>query len=233
MRVAVVRHQIIVGPKAMINTCLSGQAHFWAGYFSRVVAILAVLVFAPVNSARACACCSEAGHRYEGADEIGSADRAMLQQIRFTAKAELSGRADDTMGLIERSSDEREEFPEFVLASAVEPGLLKFRLSREGQERGEISFPLPAVMTRFAVDPRDPADAENPRGPTLYREWRLTGDATLTGMVAKGTHTARVRLILQGRGNHCVDAQDFTHWSLAVEGKAIQFTLSGELDNSN
>lgn len=217
----------------MTNTCLSGQAHSWPGHLFRVAAILVILAFVPVNTARACACCSEAGHRYEGVNEIGSADRAMLQQIRFTARAELSGRADDTMGLIERSSDEREEFPVFVLASAVEPGLLKFRLSREGEERGEINFPLPAVMTRFAVDPRDPADAENPRGPTLYREWRLTGDATLTGMVVKGMHTARVRLVLQGRGNHCVDAQDFTHWFLAVEGKAIQFTLSGELDNSN
>lgn len=229
----VVRHQIIVGPKAMKNSFFSRQAHSRAGIFFRVAAILVVLVFAPVNSARACACCPEVGYRYEGVNEIDTAGRAMLQQIRFTSRAELNGSADDTLGLIERSSDGPEEFPVYVLAISVEPGLLKFKLSREGQERGEISFPLPAVMTRFAVDPRDPADAENPRGPTLYREWRLTGDATLTGMVAKGTHTAQIQLILQGRGNYCVDAQDFTHWSLVVEGKAIQFTLIGELERLN
>ncbi|WP_337660594.1 hypothetical protein [Anderseniella sp. Alg231-50] len=209
------------------------QACFWAGASYRAAGILVVLVFAPINSAHACACCAETGYRSETVSEVGTLGRHILQSIRFTSRAELDGSADNTLGLIKPSSDEPEGSLVYALESTVEPDILKFKLSREGQERGEISFPLPSVMTRFGVDTRDPADSENRLGPTLYREWRLTGDATLTGLVTKGTQTAQIRLILQGRGNYCVDVLDFTHWSLAVEGKAIRFSLIGELERND
>ncbi|MEO1161335.1 MAG: hypothetical protein AAFW74_12935 [Pseudomonadota bacterium] len=215
------------------NVSFFCQACSWTGLSFRTAGILAVLVFAPINSAHACACCAEQGYRSETVSELGSLGRHILQSIRFAPRADLDGSADDTLGLIKLSPDEPEGSTAYDLESTVEPDLLKFKLSQEGQERGEVSFPMPAVMTRFGVDTRDPADSGNRLGPTLYREWRLTGDATLTGLVTKGTHTAQIRLILQGRGNYCVDVQDFTHWSIAVEGKAIRFSLIGELERND
>lgn len=209
------------------------QAHCWIVVFFRNAVIPAILIFAQINSASACACCTEVGQRHEAVRGIDDIQRDVLQSIRFTSRAELIGDEDYVKGLIELSPDEPLSSFEYALASSVEPGLLTFELSQAGQKRGKISFPLPTVIALFEVDTRDAAESENLLGPALYREWRLTGDATLTDMATKGTHTAQIRLILQGRGNSCPNVQDFSHWSLAAEGKDIQFELIGDMQRND
>ena len=53
-------------------------------------------------------------------------------------------------------------------------------------------------------------------GPLLYRELRLEGSLTATGAL-RGT---RYRLVLQGRGNNCLNAGDLRAWHLDVSGGA-------------
>lgn len=208
------------------------HSHLWIRAFVRKAAILAVLVFVQISFASACACCTEVGQRNEGVREIDDIQRDVLQSIKFTSRAQLVGNEDDVRGLINLSIDGSIGSFEYVLASKVAPHLLTFELSQDGQERGKIIFPLPDAMTLFEVDTRDMSSSENGLGPLLYREWRLTGSAILTGMVSEGAHTADIRLILQGRGNSCPNVQDFSHWSLVAEGKDIQFELIGDMQGN-
>lgn len=64
----------------------------------------------------------------------------------------------------------------------------------------------------------------------LYKEWKLTGEVTGFGAFS-GTDSPKqaLTLILQGRGNSCTRAEDFTHWTLVTEGPKGTYSLFGEL----
>ena len=87
---------------------------------------------------------------------------------------------------------------------------------------------LPQKISVFEVDPRDGSDQGT--GPVLYKEWKLTGDVTAFGTF-NATDDARqlLTLILQGRGNSCTAAADFTHWTLVTEGPKGTYSLFGAL----
>ena len=72
-----------------------------------------------------------------------------------------------------------------------------------------LTFAAPSRATSFVADLYD-GKVGGGGGPSLYKELRLTGAST-----GPGTH---YRLILQGRGNNCLVAEDFTHWRLEVTG---------------
>ena len=80
-----------------------------------------------------------------------------------------------------------------------------------------------------ALDPRH-GEREGGLGPALYKEWRLTAPAAGTGIFAPGVGRGQlVTLILQGHGNSCASAADFTHWTLVVSGPAAEYHLFGHL----
>jgi hypothetical protein len=64
----------------------------------------------------------------------------------------------------------------------------------------------------------------------LYKEWRFEGEVNGTGFFKAGI-TARTKyfLVLQGRGNSCDAAEDFTHWQLKITGKKADYAFYGEL----
>ncbi len=64
----------------------------------------------------------------------------------------------------------------------------------------------------------------------LYKEWKLTGEVTGTGAFSATNGVKQsLTLILQGRGNSCTSAVDFTHWTLVMEGPKGRYSLFGEL----
>lgn len=191
--------------------------------------LLAALFMVPSNPAYACGCCSEVGQRDEITSKIGNSDLEVLQALQFGSIAELFGIADDATGLLDLSVEGEEELFDFAMTSKVSPDLITFRLSHAGKGRGTISFPIPEQISVFRVDIRDGKISKGRHGPALYKEWRLNGDATLTGLVTKGIHKAKSKLVLQGRGISCPDTDDFSHWSLTVDGSRAQFRLTGEL----
>jgi hypothetical protein len=67
-------------------------------------------------------------------------------------------------------------------------------------------------------------------GPLLYKEWRFEGRVSGTGFFGAGiVAPTRYLLVLQGRGNGCQDAADFTHWRLQVSGRRAHYAFYGEL----
>jgi hypothetical protein len=112
----------------------------------------------------------------------------------------------------------------------TQPGKTKvdFTFGSPGARPGTLSLKLPQKISIFEVDPRDAPDQG--LGPALYKEWKLTGGVTATGAFSAANDAKQsLTLILQGRGNSCTSAADFTHWTLVMESPAGGYSLFGEL----
>jgi hypothetical protein len=94
---------------------------------------------------------------------------------------------------------------------------------------GTLWFVMPKVVEEFAVDPRDGKQGGG-GGPLLYKEVRLRMPIGGTGVFeAANLGGTTGRLVLQGRGNACLEAEQLTHWSMAVSGPRSAYLLFGSL----
>jgi hypothetical protein len=93
---------------------------------------------------------------------------------------------------------------------------------------GTLSLTRPDNLSIFEVDPRD--RPEQGQGPRLYKEWKLTAPASGDGVFQPGIAPRQLlTLILQGGGNSCTSAIDFTHWTLVMQGPKGNYTFFGKL----
>ena len=101
---------------------------------------------------------------------------------------------------------------------------------RNGDEAGTLNLKLPAKMSRHAADIHDGRTKPGYPEPVLYKEWRFEGEVNGTGFFKAGiVAPTKYSLVLQGRGNSCDAAEDFTHWHLKITGKKADYTFYGEL----
>lgn len=174
-------------------------------------------------AAFACACCANRGDHSQQTARIVQFELAELVRLRFGTAAKLR----TTPG-----------FPADI--KGLEPVATRYRLSQARHARifvltfrdprgnkGTLGFALPERATRLAVDPQDGRRSAG-GGPLLYREWRLEGRITASGVFA-GAGSPRFRLVLQGRGNACMNAGDFRSWILQVTGPKAAFAFYGAL----
>ena len=178
-------------------------------------------------SAYACACCAESGHWSSATTRLGAHERAELDRVRFSPAATTYVTAAGLEGVKGVTSPA----PRYNLVLAKSGRRWKLRLSSAAGRRGTLSFALPASAHAFAADLRNGGTASG-GGPLLYKELRLAGAVAGTGDFLPRIRTARYRLILQGRGNACLSARDFTHWTLQVSGGGARFSLFGSLRRS-
>ena len=88
----------------------------------------------------------------------------------------------------------------------------------------------PISMVDFEADLHESANGGN--GPVLYKEWRFKYRVQSgTGIFQNGIAPAtEYFLVLQGRGNNCTQAEDFTHWRLEITGKKASYAFFGKLN---
>ncbi len=149
----------------------------------------------------ACACCSDKGTWYEQAAGLKSYERSELARLRFAPTA------------FDVPSPEGRNGSYRVTARLTGAS---WRIQLSGLPA--LSFKPPARAISFAADLYDGKQG-SAGGPLLYKELRLAGSSTGPG--------TRYRLILQGRGNNCLAAEDFTHWRLEVTGGAKKLAVYG------
>lgn len=196
-----------------------------------VIALAIGLVPLSIERVYACACCSEQGQRFVGTVDLEK-KRTDIDDMAFGERAELYvGMAD-----IEDNKAVKDTTGSYKLSVSRSDTQMTFRFTdSENSHEGTLSFILPKKMTVFEVDPRELINrGGNPeiRDPVLYKEWRLTGPASGTGMFAPGMGKGQqITLIYQGRGNSCTDASSFTHWTLVVHGPVAEYHLFGILKN--
>jgi hypothetical protein len=192
---------------------------------SLVVAIFAALLtLALPQHASACACCTHYGQRNVDVVALDGGKRAELESLRFGEKAQLlvgEGDPESVKGIASPSAS-------YGLKSAWQGNQLVFDLRDAGGHAGTLTLSVPGKISIFEVDPRDSPDQGS--GPALYKEWKLTGKVTGSGVFSAGAGSNQLlTLIVQGRGNSCTSAGDFSHWTLVMEGPKANYSLFGDL----
>jgi hypothetical protein len=176
------------------------------------------------GDAAACACCAEPGYRLEKTEPVSTNVRDELGAIRLAPVAMLyngARGADGVQGV--RGASEK---PYKITLTRPGNSVVFDVVDATGQS-GRISFAMPQRLSRFEIDPRTDAKATG-SGPNLYKEWRLEGPATTTGIFAGAKGPVTARLVLQGRGNLCTAAPNFAHWHLTLTGAGTSFSLFGD-----
>ena len=167
---------------------------------ARLLASATFVLLLGAGNAYACACCADTAAWSERTARLQPFERSELARVRFAAKA-----ADVPSPAADRVQTYR--------ATGALSGKT-WRIALSGLPA--LTFAAPTRATFFGVDLR-----ERPGEPRLYKELRLSGAAAGPG--------TRYRLILQGRGNSCLAAEDFTHWRLEVTGGRRKLTVFGDL----
>jgi hypothetical protein len=175
------------------------------------------------SPARACACCTDRGFRYESRSHATAYEKGELARIRFGNHAELFMDESDGSGtgIEDPSADYR-------LKRTRKGSRWTFWFEAPNGKKGTLAFTQSATLDRFAVDPRN--GEPGPNGPILYKEWRMKARVTATGVFAKAVGKgSSIELVLQGHGLACDDATQFTHFTLVVSGPGGSFMLFGDL----
>jgi len=203
-----------------------------------VFTFIIALVF-PVSSL-ACACCAEPGEYIISTSKPREYEIELLQKMKFDKAAFLYMNAagfDGIKGLdnIAKSyeSPSWTESPEFFsLTNTFSAKIWKFDFATKDGKKGALTLPLPLQMLNFKADIHDGKQIGG-NGPLLYKEWRFKGVVqTGSGFFQPGIiKPTNYFLVLQGRGNNCDNAEDFTHWRLEITGKKANYSFFGELSS--
>jgi len=189
----------------------------------KLFTIAALLFLSPV-SALACACCAEPAHYFSGSTDLDEYPLSQLKRMRFARNASLylteAGLEEDSKGIDHPNRN-------YSVSGSFISNMLKLTL-RAGTNAGVLELLLPAKMWQHSADIHD-GKLSGGGGPLLYKEWRLEGNVTGTGVFKAGTYAAaKYILVLQGRGNGCDNAEDFTNWRLDVNGEKAEYAFYGK-----
>ena len=189
-----------------------------------ITSMASVLLTACVASdaALACACCSNRASRYVAIEKLSGFRLGEIERMTFASDAFLADGA----------GDHPVEFQQigttFQLSVARTKSEIVFSFRGQAGRTTALTLAVPESISIFEIDPRDGKDEG--LGPVLYKEWRLTGNATATGALRPLLEKSRtVSLILHGRGRGCTEAADFTEWTLLIGGPSGGITLYGSL----
>ncbi|HXC68647.1 MAG TPA: hypothetical protein VN644_01670 [Pyrinomonadaceae bacterium] len=190
-------------------------------FFSFTIA--ALLFLSPVT-ALACACCAEPAHYFSGSTDLDEYPLSQLKRMRFARNASLylteAGLEEDAKGIEQPRRN-------YSVSGSFVKNMLRVTL-RAGANAGVLELLLPEKMWQHSADIHD-GKLSGGGGPLLYKEWRLEGEVTGTGVFKAATSgSAKYSLLLQGRGNGCDNAEDFTNWRLDVKGEKAEYAFYGK-----
>ncbi len=190
-----------------------------------LLALIALLASAPWQDAGACACCTSIGERTDLVMKLDKGYVEELERLKFEPTATLFlGEADPEMvkGITTPAA-------QYNLQVAWLKDNLVFAFRDQADHAGTLALARPKMLSIFHVDPRTGTPPPS-RGPVLYKEWRVTAKAAGTGIFAAALGAGQtLTLVLQGGGNNCTSANDFTHWMLVMWGPKAKYHFFGDL----
>lgn len=204
---------------------------FWSAF---------VLMF-PISSF-ACACCAEPGTYVISTQKPNEYTFELLEKMKFDQSADLfmtEAGFDGIKGLngIAKSYDSNSWVTTpafFSLTNTFAAKTWKFNFKTKDGVSGVLSMPMPTQMLTFVADIHDKRTSGG-GGPLLYKEWRFKGNVQTGNGFFKASivNPTTYFLVLQGRGNGCDNAEDFTNWRLEISGKKADYAFYGELSSGN
>jgi hypothetical protein len=187
-------------------------------------------------STLACACCVDEGTYFINTMRPESYMLDIFDEIKFDAPADLymtEAGWDGIKGLSGMDKDENDGKPiDLTVAEDFVRNRWEFTIKSASGREGKLTLPMPKTYVKFGVDLREPR--EEGSMVSIYKELRFKGPVgPATGFLKKGIAPGTTYfLVLQGRGNGCDNASDFTHWRLEVTGPKADYALFGDLKNS-
>jgi hypothetical protein len=176
------------------------------------------------TDALACACCVDPGFYSISTRKPDAYEIDELKKIRFkSANLYMDAAGEDNIKGINPISEN------YSLDGMLQNNLWKFNFKDDKGKAGTLSLTKPISMVAFMVDIHDrPSDSVET---SVYKEWRFkyrvqSGSGIFQTGFAPATEYF---LVLQGRGNGCTSAADFTHWRLEIFGKRANYAFFGEL----
>jgi hypothetical protein len=207
--------------------------HFRNAFFA-----LACLVFVSID-VFACACCAEGGEYFLQTSKPDKYAVEMLGEMKYDSAAFLYMTEAGFEGMIKGLDAIAKDYespswvasPEdFTLTNAFAARTWKFNFKTKTGKSGVLTLPIPSQMVKYKVDIHD-GKTIGAGGPALYKEWRFkgsvqSGSGFFQPSIIKPT---TYFLVLQGRGNGCDNAEDFTYWRLEINGKKAKYAFFGKL----
>jgi hypothetical protein len=146
---------------------------------------------------------------------------------------DLRRRAFVAQGAADHPIDLKDFGPALQLAVRQTKTEVVFAFRGDAGRTSEVTLALPGTISIFEVDPRG-GEPDSGLGPTLYKEWQLTGTATAAGVLRPlvESRDQKLTLIVHGRGRGCTEASEFTDWTLTIHGPAGKLTLYGALTSA-
>lgn len=185
-----------------------------------LVFFAAFLIFPSQIFANYCACCAERGEysiRVKKPDnyEIGELKRLQIADATLYTDA---GYPDNIKGINPLTENYTANF-------LWQNAGWKFDFKNDNKATGILNLAKSPTMVDFRTD------TYNEGEPILYKELRFKYRVSSgTGIFSKGIAPAtEYFLVLQGKGNNCMNAEDFTHWRLEITGKKADYAFFGKL----
>lgn len=180
----------------------------------------AILIFPLQIFANHCACCAERGEysiRVKKPDdyEIGEIKRLRIAETNLYTDA---GYPDTIKGISPLTEN-------YTAVFLWQNAGWKFDFKNDKNSTGILNLMKSATMVDYRTD------TYNEGEPVLYKELRFKSKVTGgTGIFKTGIAPAtEYFLVLQGKGNNCMNAEDFTHWRLEITGKKADYAFFGKL----
>lgn len=196
----------------------------------QAIALATTVLLANVQSAAACACCTDPGHRVErSGQKLEAFESEELNGLKVAGAAKLRTTAAFPEGI---KGFKPIEDDAYKIALTRDAGNWRITLTDSKGGTGSLSFKMPKTADRFEVDFPNEANSVDTSGgaSSLIKEWRIAAPVRGDGIFKKGlSNKARVRLILQGRGNAC--ATTFQAYQIVVSGPRENFTFTGKVQD--
>lgn len=176
----------------------------------------------------ACACCAESGQYLISVAKPAAYQIEMFKEIKFSNRVELFETAAGTE-IIKGLGNVAESYSLFRGGFETNKWTLNFKDAKG--KTGSLTLPQPATILEFKADIHDKKDGD----PVLYKEFRFQGNvAAASGFFTSGFVPGATKyfFVLQGRGNNCDNAEDFTHWRVEITSKKADYAFFGELKKS-
>ena len=173
----------------------------------------------------ACACCADKGYYNLSYKTPNNYEIGQIKDIHFeTSELYATNAFPDNIKGIPSPTES------YKVSGSIGGDSWAFTFTDENGKTGTLSLKTPKKMIDYAVDIKD-GKKGGAGGVVLYKEWRFKYRvAKGTGIFQNGIKgKTEYFLVLQGRGNACTSAEDFTHWRLEVTGKKADYTFHGTL----
>ncbi|MDH3530496.1 MAG: hypothetical protein OEQ28_13105 [Acidobacteriota bacterium] len=194
--------------------------------FSGILILFALIAVLLPSQIFACACCAERGDYYLRESVPEEYLLSEIQRIGL-ASAVLhtdAGYPESVVGINPLGES-------FSVKGALTGKKFRFEFTDDKSRSAILILSRPEKIEEFGVD-QEPLSESG--AVILYKEMRFKSKVqSATGFLKNGIDSETTyNLILQGRGNHCTNAEDFSSYILQVTGKKARYSFFGKLNAS-